>query len=434
MRIENPFVFLAILTLLLAYSPGFAEEYKLDLSEIDKKPYYIGGYLEFRPDLLVLDKDAALYKLRFYRQPQGNTLKEYNGKLQLDGSYEKGIARAFARISADLSYTYLGWHYKTTVYEGHLSLKPSPSFTIDAGKKTMKWGKGYAWNPVAFVDRPKDPLDPDLAREGYVVATGDYIKSFGGPLKTFSFTPVLLPVYDNVNDTFGSINHLNFAGKAYFLFHDTDIDLLFLTGQSKTNRLGFDFSRNITTNLEVHGEFAFITNQKKAIIDSAGKVSTSESDVVSYLLGVRYLSTQDTTYILEYYRNGTGYSRSELEDYFSLINNGYDLYLATGNNSLLKKAAGVSQGAYATPNPAKDYLYLLVSQKEPFNILYFTPSINLIMNVSDKSFTLQPELLYTGFTNFEIRLRALGLFGAKNTEFGEKQNDYKFELRIRYYF
>ena len=141
-----------------------------------------------------------------------------------------------------------------------------------------------------------------------------------------------------------SIDHLNFAGKIYFLFYDTDIDLLFLTGQSKTNRFGIDFSRNITTNLEVHGEFAFITNQKKTVIDSAGNVSTSESDVVSYLLGIRYLSTQDTTYILEYYRNGTGYSRSEMEDYFSLINNGYDLYLAKGNNSLLKKAASVFAG------------------------------------------------------------------------------------------
>jgi len=56
------------------------------------------------------------------------------------------------------------------------------------------------------------------------------------------------------------------------------------------------------------------------------------------------------------------------------------------------------------------------------------------MNISDRSFTLQPELLYSGFKNFEIRVRALGLFGAKNSEFGEKQNDYNFELRIRYYF
>ena len=92
---------------------AFAEEYKLDLSEIDKKPYYIGGYLEFRPDVLVSDRDAALYRLKFYRQQAESTLKEYNGKLLLEGSYEKGIAKVFARINTDLSYTYLGWHYKT---------------------------------------------------------------------------------------------------------------------------------------------------------------------------------------------------------------------------------------------------------------------------------------------------------------------------------
>ena len=38
---------------------------------------------------------------------------------------------------------------------------------MEAGKRTLRWGKGYAWNPIGFVERPKDPNDPDLAREGY---------------------------------------------------------------------------------------------------------------------------------------------------------------------------------------------------------------------------------------------------------------------------
>jgi hypothetical protein len=41
-----------------------------------------------------------------------------------------------------------------------VSWKPSPSFTLDAGKTVVKWGKGYAWNPVGFIERPKDPNDP----------------------------------------------------------------------------------------------------------------------------------------------------------------------------------------------------------------------------------------------------------------------------------
>ena len=78
----------------------------------------------------------------------------------------KGIARLFVRTNFDLQYSYLGWEHnepKRMIYEGYLSLKPSTSLSFKFGKQTLLWGKGYAWNPVAFVSRPKDPDDPELA-------------------------------------------------------------------------------------------------------------------------------------------------------------------------------------------------------------------------------------------------------------------------------
>lgn len=57
-----------------------------------------------------------------------------------------------------------------------------------------------------------------------------------------------------------------------------------------------------------------------------------------------------------------------------------------------------------------------------------------IMNLNDRSFQVSPELLYTGFTNWELRLKGATLIGQKGTEFGEKPNDYRIELRVRYYF
>jgi hypothetical protein len=56
------------------------------------------------------------------------------------------------------------------------------------------------------------------------------------------------------------------------------------------------------------------------------------------------------------------------------------------------------------------------------------------MNLNDKSVSLSPELLYTGITNLELRLKAFCLVGGKGTDFGEKPNDYRVELRVRYYF
>jgi len=253
-------------------------------------------------------------------------------------------------------------------------------------------------------------------------------------LKTFSVTPVLLPVYDHVNDTFGELNKFNVAGKLYFLFYDTDIDFLFLSPGSKTLRVGADFSRNITSNLEIHGEFAFFNNQKKTVIDSTGKPSETEFDATSYLLGIRYLTTSDTTFIIEYYHDGTGFSNVEMEDYFSFIDKGYDTFLKTGKKDLLNKATVLSKGGYGRNNPMRDYFYLRATQKEPFNILYFTPAFTTIMNLNDKSLSLSPELLYTGFTNWEFRLKGAALVGQTGSEFGEKPNNYRIELRVRHYF
>ncbi len=414
-----------------------AEEYTFDLSEIEKKPYRMGGYLEFRPVLFGLDQDAAFYKLNLFDEKVGDTITQYNERLWIDANIQKGIADFYLQLSADFQQSSVfDSTSKMNAYQGYLSLKPSSTLTMDMGKKTSKWGKGYAWNPAAFVDRPKDPDDPELALEGFVIASADYIRSFSsGPLKTFSFTPVILPSYGDMNDDFGETDHVNFAAKAYFLLYDTDIDLMFLAGGSKTPRYGFDFSRNIGTNLEVHGEFAFIRNFTKPLVDANGKITSVTYDAVNFVLGTRYLSPLNTTYILEYYYQGTGYSSEEISNFYGFIDEGYDIFLSNGATQALAKARSLAQqGGYGRFTPETNYLYLRVSQAEPFDILYFTPSLTWIHNLSDRSFTITPELLYTPITNLELRLKTGFLVGSSDSEFGGKQNDYRLEFRVRYYF
>jgi len=413
----------------------FAAEYTFDVSEIEKKPYHIGGYLEFYPIVFGLDKNAALYKLNFYDRNAKGATEQYNGTLQLEGSLEKGISRLYVKTYTNYLNSYQYETTKTNVFEGYLSLKPSPTLVMDAGKKTMNWGKGYAWNPAAFLDRQKDPNDPELSREGFIVASMDYTKSFtGGHLKTFSFTPVLIPAYSGFNDDFGEVDHLNFASKFYFLFLDADIDLIFFTGGSRTTRYGMDFSKNITTNLEIHGEFSLINGYRQTSVDGNGNLSQRSYNARNYLIGIRYLSEQDTTYILEYYHNGTGYSPKEMRDYFSFVDKSYGVYSATGNPGMLNKAINLTQNLYGRMNPAENYLYLRISQKDPFDILYWTPAVTLIANTDDKSFSLMSEVTYTGITNFDFRLRGGPIVGARGSEYGEKQNDYRVDFRARYYF
>ncbi|MEA1995254.1 MAG: hypothetical protein U9N18_03765 [Campylobacterota bacterium] len=428
-----------ILILLLVPLFAFAQnDYFFDISkiekEIEKKPYTIGGYLEFTPKFFWLDRDAAFYKLNFYNRPEKDYLDEYTFKLSVNGEYKKGISEVYIRANINKTESDIKSRTDITIDEGYLSVKPSSNFNINIGKKALKWGKGYAWNPVAFVGRPKNPDDPDLALEGYIMVSADYIKSFSGPLQTISVTPAVIPVYEHINSQFGVRNNTNYACKVYFLLYDTDIDFMFLKGNSKPSRFGADFSRNITSNFEIHGEFAYIDDITKVTVDSAGNKKQSSYNAKSYLLGIRYLTKSDTTFICEYYRNGTGLTGEDMEGFFSFVNNGYNAYILSNNETLLKKANTMTKGNYGRPNPMRDYMYLRISQKEPFDILYFTPSITCIYNINDKSYSLSPEILYTGITNLDLRLKAAFLAGSNNSEFGEKQNDCRIEFRARYYF
>ena len=64
-------------------------------------------------------------------------------------------------------------------------------------------------------------------------------------------------------------------------------------------------------------------------------------------------------------------SKSEMRDYFRFHARGYTQFLDTGDSTLLTRARSV-QSAYL-PTPMRRYLYLRISQKEPLDLLYFTP-------------------------------------------------------------
>ena len=432
---------LCLALLFVSSGPLWAQgNYEVDLSAIEQeiartvtKPYSLGGFVAVTPTVFGLDRDAALYRLRFFNHDVSNPLTQYDLGLRPEASYRQGIVSLFARADILGRHTSQGWEANARLFEGFISLKPSPSLALDAGKKVVKWGKGYAWSPVAFVDRPKNPEDPEEALEGFYLVHANLIRSFAGPVKTLAFTPVLLPVFAGVNDDFGLTEHVNVAAKLYCLCFDTDLDVMVFTGGSRTTRYGVDFAKNLLTNLEIHGEWAFLTGIDTPLITPRGERSSRTADVMSALVGLRYLTPQDLNVILEYYYNGTGFTRQELHDFFAFVDSSDATFVRTGNASGLQRAATLAEGAYGRPNPMQHYVYVRASQKEPWNIVYFTPALTTLVNVVDHSFVLIPELLYSPRTNLELRLRGAVFVGGHGTEYGEKQNDYRLELRVRYY-
>lgn len=424
---------LALCAALLSAPAAGADQFNFDVGQFEKKPFEINGYAELRADRFRLDRNAALYQIKFFDSDARSRLDRTTGALELSGLYRAGIATLQATVHGEAARDRLESDGTTRLYEGFLTLQPSTGTRVEAGKRALRWGKGYAWNPVGFVERSKDPNDPDLSREGFAMLTGNFVRSFDGPLQTVAFTPLFLPTGARVNEDFGTGDHANPAARLSLLYRNTDLDFTVLGEGARSARYGFDFARNLTTNLEVHGEWAHISEAERPVVDAAGTPGRVAGRARSWLLGLRHLSAADTTTILEYYYNGAGYTQPEMRDYFTFVHSAHDRFLATGDAALLERARGV-QSSYTRPNPMRRYLYLRLSQKEPFDILYFTPAVTVIRNLDDHSYSLAPELLYTGIDNLELRLRAFVLTGARLDDFGEKQNDRRLELRARYYF
>ena len=218
------------------------------------------------------------------------------------------------------------------------------------------------------------------------------------------------------------------------LLYNTDVDVMFLSSGSRPGRFGFDFSRNVRSNLELHGEWTRIAHAVTSVLNPAGTLMAAEDPATNLVVGVRYLTESNTTFIADYFRNGTGYSSAEMETYFEFIERGYESFTSGGDDRLLALARRASESGYGRMNPMRNYIYGRVSQPDAAGVPYLTLGASAIVNVDDGSYSLLPEVQYKPTANIELRWLANIQRGGSRTEFGEKQADARLELRVRYYF
>lgn len=425
---------IACMVVYLPVSAGESDSY-FDASEFKLEPFEFKGYAQLQSEMASINNSGTPYQLLYDADDSINRLGQTTASVELEASYNKNAATYLLRTYSSRSQNTIDQlEIEHDIYEAYMSLQLDAGLNIDLGKKLNRWGKGYAWNPVGFVERKKDPSDPELSREGYWVASMDFVKSMDGDLKTIAFTPIVLPNDGEINDEFGEPDHSNLGGKIYLLYRDTDIDFTFLTKGSKTARYGVDFARNIAPHFEVHGEYAYITDTVRIpLTDNCNAGEKVVDDVSSYLMGLRYRTENDIHHIAEYYYNGEGFTEDELKRFYSCVHQAWDAL----DNDLLDDLATINSlnaGAYTTQNPMQRYMHLKSWWSEPYDILYFTPGIQLFYNVDDGSYSVMPEVVYTGVNNLQLRARVKYFSGDLLTEYGEKLSENKVEFRLRYYF
>ncbi len=356
----------------------YANEYEFnfdDLKEVETKSYEYSGYLKAEHKYQVLNADSSKY-------PSKNKydMQSYFSSALLDFKYFKDDFIFTTEFMAYYENIDKQESDSFSLNEAFINYKYNSNHQINLGKKTANWGKGYFFNPIAFIDRKKDPNDPELTKEGFTQINYKYNKVYKSSLQNFSFDISYLKTNEDINEDLYEGNSNILALKAYFLYKDIDIDLAYFYSDEASNKYAFDFSTNLETNFEIHGEFAI-----------------DDSDDYSYLLGIKYLTESELTIISEYFYR---------------------------NNQLSKDSSFWD----------KKYFINKFTQKEPYDFLYSSIYYKNSLNLQDNSHQNSLGIIYTGFKNFEIDFSISKFFGDETSEFGSKLVDRFSWLKVKYNF
>ena len=419
----------AALLLALAAAPAGAEDYSFDIpgAETAPKRLELSGNLDARYALINSRQASPLYALSYYGKAPADTLSQYRLDLYLNGDYSSGATAFHAR-------TYTQYYSEAvsdlSLYELYGTLALGEHASLAAGKRMYSWGKGYAFNPVGYVNPVKDPENPELAQAGLMSFGCEYIKSFsGGGLNNAAFDLVAVPSAETVNAQNSEARDTDLAAKLSLLAWDTDIDFMAYTSRVNPERAGAAVSRNLGPSLEVHGEFSRFSNKPRYTIVSGG-LSTRRADGEDWLVGLRWLNSWNLTAIAEYYRSGAGLSSGEYSAYAD--------YLAaaavSGSSVTAAGALSTARSYFGASNLMRGYIYLKLSLPEPFNWVYFTPSAYVMINAADGSYLAGLPLSYKPVTNFEFIAWPVVSGGGRGTEFGGRQASAKLDIWLRFYF
>ncbi len=419
---------LILFVLMLLTVPTISSSQDEVLTPPPEKTIDWSGNLDVKYTLFHMRDNSPVYMLQFpVDKPSTSLLAQYRFEPYLNAEYRTSDLGVFLRTHA----TYFSdADASVDMFEAYGNINPSFNTTVQAGKRLYNWGKGYAFNPVGYVNPLKDPENPELAQAGVLSANVEYVKSFSSEaLQNISFIFVVIPSSGNTTSRFGELKHTDLALKTSFLLWDTDIDMMGFYSIRNPRRVGMDIARNLSDNLEVHGELSYNVNVERFTIRDNALASGSVNGA-SYLAGIRYLHESNATLIVEYYHNDIGLSASEFDSYHRFLTSG-----TQDNDPIrLQQVAKVNQTYFRASNLMKDYLYLKLTKPEPFDLLYFTPSLFTIYNLADRSVLLSMTVSYKPVTNAEFILWSTLITGGGNTEYGSKSFQQKVEVWMRVFF
>jgi len=320
--------------------------------------------------------------------------------------------------------------YRFDVRELALDLSIGESWDLLAGRKILKWGTGYAFNPTGVVEPQRSPSDPtDRLNQN----DGRNLVSLTGFVGKSSFTAVYLndAEYAHSRLTWGK-NEI--ALRLYTFIAGLDLSLVGHYREGDRLELGANTSYVIGDNLELHGEVlgkkgtsmlyhAILGSEEPAqeftSFPYSATADGSREIFCKLLAGGQFTFNGGLNVALEYYHNQEGLSAGEWKRWMNFVK----------FQDAVQRGAVAVDPALVTPSrlnllwslltlsprgTMRDYLFLRGAYAEDA----WSCEAICFMNVADGSIALIPTLTWKASQSLSLYARYTGYIGSNGSEFG----------------
>jgi len=347
----------------------------------------------------------------------------------VDAALGFGVASTslgFTTLSSDIQRP----DYRFDVRELAFDISLGESWDLLLGKKILKWGTGYAFNPTGVIEPQRSPSDPgDRLNQN----EGRNLVSLTGFIGKSSFTAVYLndAVYAHSKLAWGT-NEL--ALRAYTFIAGLDLSLVAHYREGDRLEVGANTSYVIGDNLELHGELLGKRGSSMlyhAILQSDNPaqeftsfpyaaVDNNAREIFCKLLaGGQFTFDDGVNVALEYYHNQEGLSSGEWKRWMNFVK---------FQDAVQRGAVAVDPAMIApshlnllwsllTLSPRgtmRDYVFLRGAYAEDS----WSCEAICFMNAADGSVALIPTLTWKASQSVSVYIRYTGYLGTDGSEFG----------------
>jgi hypothetical protein len=334
--------------------------------------------------------------------------------------------------------------YSYSIREFSFDLSLMDELDITIGKKILKWGPGYAFNPTGVVEPQRSPSDPS-DRLGQ--NEGRKLVSVTAFLGKSSLTFVYI---NDVQYTSSKLywSKQEFALRAYTFVNGFDLSLIGHYKEGDRLETGFNYAKVIGNNLELHGEVLakkgssaeyhqVITSDNDEQIFSSNPYVTlyNQSDRIFYkiLLGGQYTFENGINIAIEYYHNAEGLSKIEWKRWMKFVkfqnsiqqglHAAAPILIEASRNNILWALRTLS-----TRGTMSDYMFGLercATGNWSFECLQF-------LNALDFSIVIIPSVSFGISENVSLYGRWTSFIGGSDSEFGVLFISYTFNLGVQF--